>query len=372
MCDEKNEFCSECNVEGFSFGVVDDNGKITDCVMSCPPDTFQKEVEGKKYCVKDCGDGYYKKEDNSCHPCGSGCDECESDTKCTTCKGGYIKNGDNCEKCDEKCATCSGTKDKCQTCTSGYMPVYDRNSDLTDCAKDTCPDGTYKDGGNSCYPCSENCKVCESETKCTTCKESYFKNGDKCDKCSDNCMTCTGKVKCTGCAAGFILVYDYQNDITECLQGTKCEDGYYKNEADNTCYPCSDKCVKCSGAADYCTECVVGKFVNNGKCDACDPKCGKCEGSSSNCISCSNTTIPFFEYESSTTISDCLEKCDGNRYSKDNKCYPCDSTCKTCNDSLKCETCETNQFINSDDKCEDCDGKCLTCSGCYQMHTVCK
>ena len=457
VCDETNEFCSDCNVEGFSFGVVDDNGKITECKKECPSDTFQKEVEGKKYCVKDCGDGYYKldgtaecakcmvgcasctddskcdscadgfmpvydsqnvitecsdgscptgyykKEDNSCRPCGDGCSECESDTKCTTCKESYFKNGDNCEKCDEKCATCSGTKDNCQTCTSGYLPVYDRNSDLTDCAKDMCPDGTYKDGGNSCYPCSENCTKCSSADECSACQSGYFYDDNKCPKCSDSCQTCTdNQDKCTKCAGGYKPVYDSDYAIIKCIKTSEtcpdktyddngsscspchqscktctssgcatCEKGQFVNKNSGQCEACHSDCVECSGAADYCTACVDGKFVNNGKCDECDTKCEKCEGSSSKCTSCSSKTIPFFESESSTTISNCLEKCEGNRYSKDNKCYPCDSTCKTCNESQKCETCETNQFINSVDKCEDCDGKCLTCSGSAGACTQC-
>ena len=98
--------------------------------------------------MDECVHGYYgNRVEADCQPCEGLCETCsETPTNCTSCKlppagepitkfyynnecidecpPGWLADVDNrdnvCKRCNENCATCSGSDDRCSTCKAGY------------------------------------------------------------------------------------------------------------------------------------------------------------------------------------------------------------------------------------------------------------
>ncbi|ESU40083.1 Variant-specific surface protein, partial [Giardia duodenalis] len=214
--------------------------------------------------------------------------------------------------------------------------------------------GCYSTESNSG---SEICTKAEGG-KCTACntKDNYiFKNpaasptpGSECILCSDatgadgvmgvaNCHTCTAPTGNTGAAT--------------C---NTCQEGYYLDNADKTCKPCTG-CATCETAASTCTSCPEGKYLKSD--NTCVEKSG-----------CTGNTYPDPETRTckESGIADCTT-CKYNATVSKPQCTACTSQkmiktevdgTTTCVDAAGCAT--DNQagshFLN---QAKD---KCLLCS----------
>lgn len=59
-----------------------------------------------------------------------------------------------------------------------------------------------------CLLCSSGCKLCNDDTDCTTCFDSYFLKENLCYSCPDQCSKCNNFDKCTACIPHYILFED--------------------------------------------------------------------------------------------------------------------------------------------------------------------
>lgn len=102
---------------------------------------------------------------------------------CDTCKPGYGKVGQGCEKCTKQdCVNCDGDKDTCKFCIQGKTQASGANSDP--CTV-TCEDSA---GGEFCTTCPIN-----NSGDCSACADGYGLDDDKlCVKCTlEGCKECT-------------------------------------------------------------------------------------------------------------------------------------------------------------------------------------
>lgn len=148
-----------------------------------------------------------------CRPCPENCDDCSSETVCTTCSGIFTLSSGEC--------TCGYTATLANGCVS-------------------CVTGEYYDGINSCLTCPhDNCSACSSpDGDCTTCASTYTVQSDG---------TCT-------CATGYFL------QSSSCVAYTDCGSGWY-NDGANTCLECGVNCAECDDTTADCTSCSSGTVM---------------------------------------------------------------------------------------------------------------
>lgn len=98
-----------------------------------------------------------------------------------------------CETCSPNCGVCSGTKDNCLSCPSGYLLNLVGNEN--NCVNN-CPVGVSVPNLDlkvpACEPCNPNCLTCSASDRnyCTSCRKSFnlFQG-----LCSLECDTKTNK-----------------------------------------------------------------------------------------------------------------------------------------------------------------------------------
>lgn len=167
----------------------------------------------------------------TCSACAPNCRSCKESGagKCDVCAAGSRKVGDRCQLCNaENCAYCDSTFQTCTSCKNGYF--------LED---------------NKCTLCQDNCKLCESKTRCRMCNDKFFRDDNgQCMPCIANCRTCNDFGRCNECSMGFFL------------------------DVFNQCSACDDSCLVCT-SKDVCTYCRQGKPVD-GSCK-CAPNCESCQ-----------------------------------------------------------------------------------------------
>ena len=168
--------------------------------------------------------------------CSSLCATCaEYADICTTCPKGHFLSGTSCKRtcflfvflfvetynkwcvveleCSPSCATCSGSAEKCLTCS---------NRDPTGKCVSTCPEGTFSHS-NTCVPCFADCAACSgpSSNQCTKCppnrpvhdnghcypkcpnQNEYFDSTiSSCQPCDSTCSSCfgAGSGRCLACS----------------------------------------------------------------------------------------------------------------------------------------------------------------------------
>jgi proprotein convertase subtilisin/kexin type 5 len=107
--------------------------------------------------------------DGSCMNCPSSCDNCSSDSICTSCPGNLTLSGGVCI-CDSYCSQCEELSTGCVSCNivAGI---------IADCF--ACESGNYLASPN-CLSCPSTCATCTSSTTCLTCKLSYILVGGLC------------------------------------------------------------------------------------------------------------------------------------------------------------------------------------------------
>jgi len=379
--DSTVRMCKQCSVKFVNCAQCSDE-KCT----ACDQDHYDADYKDETVCEAECSDnectcekGYFDVDSRKCIHCGDYCDECTNDgcTKCAdgyydptpsengplncvSCDGGckceddeFLDDNNSCRACDAECATCSGSKDHCESCADGY---FDKN-------KLPAPQ-VARSGDPDCTSCSADdaygqCEKCNAEEdKCTLCKEGYYsKDGKKCEDaisestCTDNvcecneglyydatvrmckpcssqlhCKTCEDGNSCTACASG------YYDDGSH--EGITCEDAV---DAEN----CPEDVCKCSGTNMYF-----------------DPDtriCKSCSDAFDNCDECTK---------------DGCTKCDDGYYDP-NPSETGPLSCVECpNDECKCKT---GEFLDKDRSCRKCSGECGTCeesaTKCMSCHT---
>ena len=136
---------------------------------------------------------------------------------------------------------------------------------------------------------------------------------------------------------------------------------------DNVCKSNKDfegKCDKVSITGDTCIICSEGYYRNTYSCSSCPKRCRTCVNNDT-CLTCSEDYFLTVnrECELKSTITHCKGNvssfegcmaCEDGYYINNKICDKCDSSCKTCSSSSKCDTCEDNVIYY--------EGKCIQMS----------
>ncbi|XP_033633747.1 proprotein convertase subtilisin/kexin type 5-like [Asterias rubens] len=395
--------CLKCHVS-----CKECNGPNSDDCQECD-DPFILNEEGK--CVRNCENGYFRKDNGYCYLCPSDCDQCRNASTCMECKPEFVLKGGNCEQgCGAKsyehegiCLSCHAM---CQTCTGGGP------QDCTTCIKDDgntlyllegacvpfCPPDRYKDTTTSrCEECDETCQTCKGPdvNDCTECYEGFtgpndqgFCSEDPSRYCDSKCKECTkaSDSNCSSCHEGKLL---YNADCVD-----SCPERYYQDENINECQLCHPSCQTCSGSLAWdCLTCPDEEFLHSDNtCDAhcpystyadqtdkmckpCFENCLTCRGPGFN--DCETCTVDYFWQN-----NQCVQSCEDGTYGDFGmqECLQCFPSCRTCTgpfstDCLSCPTdlnikfgscvsnCESRTYLDTNGNCEDCHYSCLTCTG---------
>jgi len=386
-CESNCEFCetgtkcNECKL-GYYLSVTDSD----DTCLSCSQNCLQCSVNG---CIS-CSSKFYVNDNKLCSACPSGCKDCISNSKCTSCVDNWFLDvSDNlCRNCEsELCLKCFNKK-FCSVCVKGYSASKDGkcnkcpfncdSCDINGICKE-CSWGFFPNAKGECIACPDFCDGCKSFNFCFGCGKGYYQEKDgTCKPCLRDCAKCTGNNDCSACFSGSFWNVD---KCSKCVDGcadcsnqdtcNACADGFY-GDSNGKCIPCSNPlCSKCTSTT--CLDCVKGSFLNAGtsQCDPCLDKCAECS-SSTTCDRCTNT----FYISNVNQVTQCLscgstcktctvpevcDSCQDGFYMKSQgKCSKCKDNCKVC-DSLKCSQCMPGYFINPGGNCEPCKDKCSVC-----------
>lgn len=112
------------------------------------------------------------------------------------------------------------------------------------------------------------------------------------------------------------------------------------------CVPCPNFCKVCEGKSkNNCKECLKGfnRELRDGHCEDCKEGYANTVDDSNICIL--EKYIPI--------------DCDEDQYEKNNKCYPCHNSCKTCTgpNEDECESCDSDRNLEFDNgECECSEG----------------
>ncbi|GFY74626.1 extracellular matrix protein FRAS1 [Trichonephila inaurata madagascariensis] len=375
-------------------------------------DSFYLEEE---YCVPECTPGYYKFIDAYCLPCHDECQSCFGPLpyQCTSCPFGQflLENscvwdcgqgyfGDLgagiCGTCHPDCRSCLGgaSKDKCLTCSSGYLLPY-IGTHFGNCVEE-CPIGYYLTDNGNCAMCYETCGTCygSNDTDCTSCNSplflkegkcvphcsnGYFQDGGICYACHPSCATCYGfnDDECYTCPFGRTFKYG------KCIPS--CGEGNYMN-SDSICTSCHDSCSDCllnstDGSGVQCLQCknqqlsvLYGEcvpdcplnfYLNSYRiCQECHPSCATCErNGATSCVTCWNGSFL-------THLGTCEAQCHQGYFPSNGVCQACDLKCTTCSNLNKCTSCNVPLLLNNGECMDDCgtgqyaDYEALKCKSC--------
>ena len=354
--------CEECNLGYFLNGGDFRCSKIENCYES----TFGK--------CNSCNSGYYffRKEEKCISQFASliNCKESLDGEKCDICDEDYFfDEKGNCVGVNY-CA--EGGYGKCNKCFEGYYLTFDSLA----CTKEkSCFSGNKLNGlCNSCLgnnyidlndrKCKSNqenndfkyCKQVENDI-CLTCEYDYYLSEDgKCTK-SKNCAEVESG-NCLFCSQNYYLTLDNRCTTTEhCkyseiyFECNECEDEYYYNKTDKTCYKYKQGFENCKSTTidgKYCFWCKNG-FYGNQKDHLCYNnnennnfyKCKLSDTSGEYCIGCEeNYYLGYKDYKCSK-----IKGCDLSE--NENKCLECDE--KHCL-NLKTGQCFSNEKIKNEDE----------------------
>jgi len=352
------EECQTCS-PGF---IKVEESKCVKCEMSgCKT----CNLYGPNKCDSVCVEGFFMNKTEICYSCPEGCATCESATKCTAPKPGYITytpdgGAQQILKCtDPNCVTCDPQNlDFCHTCKDGFFwsePkfIVVKHEDDTGVWLELVWSDTA-----GCSPCVDYCKTCTAYDwyACTEGLPRTYFDADYTFfyGCPEHCHTCDNYFTCQedGCDPDSFFSYGtcYQccDNCEECYEGScyTCKDGYYLDQ--NSCVPCMEGCRYCDGP-DSCYECL-DQYTLDMPCVSCPTK---------NCNYCD-------EYEPEMCYS-----CAEGFYMSIDVCEPCSADCKYCPSKSVCEECYPGTHLNETtfacDKCIEGCAKCenqLTCKEC--------
>jgi len=237
-----------------------------------------------------CKTGYLADKAGKCTVCDftlsmvPGCNACEDPGTCSGCGEGYTFVA----------AAASNNTLESGTCVCQTAHLSDPN--CAQCAVagscDQCYNGYFPDPATKvCKRCSDDCRVCDSATRCNVCAEGFSLNAQgKCVPCKDGCLECA----------------DGNNGTSTCW---RCKQGLYPNPANaGECIPpTASNCLQVSElSANECAVCNdLYTLGPDGVCIPCEPGCALCEGPftpfPSKCIRCIQGYYP-----DSTTNGTCI------------------------------------------------------------------
>lgn len=376
--DEENAPCSYC----FTKGYIQPNGKCKQCsdyfgegCQSCSYSPY----DGSIYCTS-CMNGYFRGYDGKCKKCQNenegdliGCKNCVSFGKgfyCSECEDNYILFNGKCIVRDntefksclelENIGTEIDVIYSCIECISrAYIFAIKENN-----AKVCVEPSNYNDLGRcklsrkesignynyTCIECDEDYKIVlgydkEIEKQACICKEGYYKDYNYydsksfgCTSCynGNNCNTChvdNNNVKCDSCLESYVISYPY-------------------------CFSCpfQDYCLECTIKQNYEKECIKFKepyFLDK------ELKVDNCDKYIDNCVQCS------FSILDNETLK--CDKCKDNHFlNKDGNCTLCyinekiGPSCYSCTDDEKikeiypCQKCSDNYILTKEFTCAFC------------------
>ena len=233
--------------------------------------------------------------------------------------------------------------------------------------------------------CNFNCKRCKRDSKssCSSCYEESYgfgewylhlpvercirlsdcpkysliesgNMGNKCTDCHPPCQQCERTVNtCISCLHGYSL------QGLQCL--SQCDPGYYT--LGNICLQCDLLCAHCLHTSSTCTQCHSPKllFLNSCyhycpsttylyqefECMPCSDNCLECEGNSDNCRACRSKS----NHKAISHEGICIEECPNGYFLPPPPspifCLPCDSSCKTCENTYNnCTSCHNSKTLS--------------------------
>ncbi|KAE8302612.1 High cysteine membrane protein VSP-like [Giardia duodenalis] len=356
------------------------------CLASCPKG--QKGIKGSSSSVHSCAcdDGSYLK-DGKCVGCAvENCAECD-ESSCKKCKYGYTLSGSQCvaTKCkDPNCDTCED-RNVCTKCAGGNS-LDPHGLCVKDCLGSA---GYYKatvGGVSRCVACTlGNCAVCESESKCKTCRDGFYVEGSGgCKPCSSECATCSGPASgdCTSCPARKRLQYSdgaKGSCVPQCVQDSSCAE-----------------CGLTVGGTSYCSRCAKStEYPNNGACTfsslraagiACaNVAAGRCAACSSNSFSLNggcytSTLLPGKTVCTKESNGWCDSTVTGYGITYNGTLLTCPTNCAMCSSGV-CNACNSGFYLEKG-ACKACSKGCATCphgevcfdclAGYYFSESTCK
>ncbi|KAL4489343.1 hypothetical protein ABPG72_018998 [Tetrahymena utriculariae] len=289
--------CIECAIGYF----LNSQNKCQVCETPCATC-----VDNPSNCLS-CLETYYQNPSNGVcikMNCDETCFTCSIDydrRACIICKGGYVKIGDLCIKCESPCQTCIESQTQCSSCIENYTLKKNQcyfnchiscNTCVNQSSQDdqctSCFQGYFLDSNQvgRCAKCNQNCAICNYYQKCLVCQEGYKSIYGVCQmNCDQTCQTCrkpNSKIDCLSCDSSKILI---QNSCQNCPQGQFPSQNV-------TCVNCVQNCQVCSSISS-CSQCLAGYFLDQKmQCQKieCHPSCQLCTGKSySECIQCNET-----------------------------------------------------------------------------------
>ncbi|XP_043916303.1 extracellular matrix organizing protein FRAS1-like [Protopterus annectens] len=408
---KNGECCPECRQDQCHSDCLTCSQSPDHCDFCRDPN---KLIQNGK-CVPVCGPGFYN-HGRDCRVCKEGCATCKNGMECLSCKdslllkygqcvpscgNGFYPHQHSCAACHAICLSCTGpTERDCQLCKD---PSHVKKSGL--CVVD-CGRGFYVNNG-SCYACDQSCETCYLDSpmclscplgrvlhngKCIShCPNGYYKSAsEKCKACHSSCATCSSSaaLQCITCSDGLLLQHG------QCLSA--CGMGFYPDRG--VCTACHKSCRTCVGPeSENCilclnpeevlqltheedghyygvcqSQCKSGFYVDHSQvCQECSSTCSSCIGNTP--LDCTACLSPRSLYK-----GQCLHKCPGGFFNKDNSCISCHPSCKECSGSSEsdctschphvllldgsCRTsCKEGQYLNLVGFCVDCSSECQRC-----------
>ncbi|KAL4456738.1 hypothetical protein ABPG73_014764 [Tetrahymena malaccensis] len=355
------DFCYSCDDQCLS---CLDSG--SSCIKCKQPGYFISPAQNNK-CVDQCDttqaqfiDTITNAQQKYCRQCKSLCQTCNDSLSCLTCIQGYYLNGNQCQKCDTSCLTCSGpSQSDCIICQQQnyYISTKLNNICVSDC---DLSQSQYIDNTNLqqkyCRQCDNSCQTCINLKQCTSCLEGYqlngnlcsickqgqYRNGQTCQLCDSSCLACTGPGpnNCTICQESGYFISTQQNNI--CVQNCDTTQSQYIDQTNSLqfyCRQCNQLCQTCKDGVN-CLTCVQGYYLIENQCYACHNSCKTCNGPNQiNCITCKDDLY----YQQSTSL--CTKTCKSNEYIQNQMCIQCDKSCASCLSLQNCLSCNQDYYL---------------------------
>ena len=362
--DQNNITCTSCN----------GTNVLNDTTGTCESQSGSQS--------QNCSSGkYLKAADNDCHACPNNCSKCHEENGtavCTLCQNGTFLNSTAkicaiIPKCNKSATFYNPLSNQCQGCPEN----------CTKCKWDV---NNSANGNISCSSCNNvsfanaTDKSCEAIPHCNN--ASYYNSSDNaCVNCPDNCTSCVANaslvnnngINCTSCSANsFPNINNGSCDVIPI-----CDNGSYYKSIDNTCESCPTNCTVCVYDANLvennnvnCTSCNPLAFANTsaGTCEP-RPNCSNgtyynnsdntCKSCPENCTTChlSNQTVKCDScnaiswFNQSQSTCDEIPICENATYynGSNNTCNACPNYCSKCNvtnETIACQSCETNGWFD--------------------------
>ncbi|EAS05887.3 hypothetical protein TTHERM_01144950 (macronuclear) [Tetrahymena thermophila SB210] len=357
-CDcRPNSSISPGNLCACNNGYIDVAGSCLACTANC------LNCASQKIC-KVCTSGYYLFPDGTCvNPCPPTFVIDKSNQSCTCrvnstlsanvcpCNTGYIDLGGDCLPCGSNCDQCS-TQSTCTTCSQGYFLFIDGS-----CVS-KCPPTFTIDSTNTKCICRSNSSL-QNKTQTCPCNVQYLDVLGICQQCPSNCDQCSSQLVCKVCSSGFYLAID-NTCVSYCptpfvkdQTNTKCICRPYSTLQKNTC-PCNTgyidlggNCLQCGSNCDQCstqttcTACSKGYFLFiDGTCVSNCPSTFTVDSTNTKCICRSNSSLQNQTCPCNIQYLDVL-----------GVCQQCPSNCDQCSSQTACKVCTSGFYLTIDNTC---------------------